>query len=215
LRAAPPRLASSSGDAGPQSIHELAARALRPAFAEIRNVLTAIQLSDSMQRVAADELEHEGPAAHTAQLEELVRRLIAMTTATEAMLAERRSQDLACAVHLAMIVAEHVTRVVGGVRWTSFDDAVRVPIAADSAAFVIAAALARLADQMPRAATHGIELRVRRDGEAASLVLRSNDLSQVDYASVAADLRRLLGLVGDVGVGADSDQLLLTWRIDV
>jgi hypothetical protein len=213
LRAGPTRLTNSSGEAEPQSIHELAARALRPAFAEIRNVLTAIQLSGSVQRV--DGLEREDAAAHATQLEELVRRLIGMTNATEAMLAERRSQDLACAVHLAMIVAEHVTRVIGGVRWASFDDAVRVPIAADSAAFVIAAALARLAEQMPQAAADGIELRAHRDGDAASLVLRSDDLSEVDYASVATDLRRLLGLVGDVGVGAGGDHLRLTWRIDV
>lgn len=206
--------------AGTEARKQRAHRGLRPAFAELRNLLMPLENNLATARVHAAELRMLGRlVAHVAQhgavpaigslsgaisaLDDLEAELAdAMGLATDlsevvlalqtAVVPSAGATGAVVAVAAALSLAGHQTKLVGGVRSRGDLDDRALRAAGTAVVTLVSAALVELARELyDRRATRGLELVVRRDADAMLVEITAPELGTGLLTETASLLERL------------------------
>lgn len=190
------RLTQLARRRGPLDI--LVARALRPAFAEVRGSLAPLDARVGEAMAALSQL----PTGDDLALERMERALGSMrdelSRIRESMVAIEAATNYGSAgVHVEDVVraadrlAHHDTKLIGGVRWTVDEPTARLDMSAVASITVISTSLSTLAVRMRgRDVRDGIDAHVVRDAGAIAFRLATRAPQAVfdDAAAYVSDL---------------------------
>ena len=216
----PEGLARGSGpDDADRSSQQVLEEAAEPAFAELRNLLTAgqgtlavaraelVPLAQVAARVrSAEEVPEElvrGALRALAQLEDVLgdtelamERVTRMVRSLEsATLSQGRTPLVSQIVEAAADLAHHATKLVGGVRWTGLEPGIRTSAPSTRAVPRLAAALATLATALGReGSAAGIDAAVEGEPEGGLRVHLTSPRSY-DPSALAPFLQQAKGAV--------------------
>jgi GAF domain-containing protein len=190
------RLTQLARRRGPLDI--LVARALRPAFAEVRGSLAPLdtRVEEAMslltQLVAGDQPSLDRMQRALGGMREELGRIresmVAIEAATNYGSAGVHVEDV---VRAADRLAHHDTKLIGGVRWQIAEPAARLDMSAVASITVISTSLSTLAVRMRgRDVREGIDAHVLRDADAVAFRFASGAPQAVfdDAAAYVSDL---------------------------
>lgn len=220
------------------TLHE---RAVRPVFAELRNLLQPVVGNFAAMRVAASEIgcvqrlltytvEHDAPPPATGALtgagaalddlkgaiedaEQATRDIQRAVAALESASLHVARTAVAEIIDAATTLAHHHSKLVRGVTWSGVSSLAFVDVPRPAAVSTLAAALSTMAGQLVTARSMGgIQGRVERSPDELVIVLAAAALTPAWLADLVVSLRTLAGEGRGIGLRVGPAQLELVLR---